>query len=236
MKSGKIPRILIPTLGGVSAIILAVVILGVSASPTVGDDHHWGSIFHDHFGHKDIPPGQIETMNGGAWFWMRSPEQEKVVVMSLFNRYCIRCHGVDGRGVWDIPGIPDFTNVRWQSYRTDAQIARIIIEGRGAVMPQFRGALSLEEAWGIAHYLRTFVPGAEISKPDLGTSASPGASRTIPSATPMSPANVSPSVAPTSPANVSPSATPTSPSNVAPTPRPVIPPPSPRGAAVPSNR
>ena len=213
MISGKMPRISIPPLGGVVAVIMALMILGVAASPTVGDDHHWRSIFHDHFGHKDIPPGQIETMNGGAWYWMRSPEQEKVVVMSLFNRYCIRCHGVDGRGVWDIPGIPDFTNVRWQLCRTDAQIARIIIEGRGAVMPQFRGALSLEEAWGIARYLRTFVPGTEVSKPNLGTSAKPGA------------------------ASASPSTTPTPPANVPPTPRSVIPPPSPvRGAASPFTR
>jgi len=212
-------------LGGGAVVILAIVILGISASPTVGDDHHlWRWFSHDHFGHKDIPPGQIETMNGGAWMWMRSPEQEKVVVMSLFNRYCIRCHGVDGRGVWDIPGIPDFTNVRWQSCRTDAQIARIIIEGRGAVMPQFRGALSLEEAWGIAHYLRTFVPGAEISKPDLRAPASPAAAGASPSATPPSPANVSPTTTPGSPANVEPN------------PRPVIPPPSPRGTASPSTR
>ena len=105
---------------------------------------------------------------GGSWFWMRSPEQEKVVVASLFNRYCIRCHGVDGRGVWDIPGVPDFTNTRWQASRTDNQIVRIIIEGRGAVMPPFRGTLTLEEACAMARYLRTFVPGTEIARPDFG--------------------------------------------------------------------
>src|SRR5262249_25943860 len=33
----------------------------------------------------------------GAWYWMRSPEQEQRVIASLYNRYCIRCHGVDGR-------------------------------------------------------------------------------------------------------------------------------------------
>jgi hypothetical protein len=104
---------------------------------------------------------------GGSWFWMRSPEQEKVVVAGLYNRYCIRCHGVDGRGVWDIPGVPDFTNTRWQASRTDNQIVRIIIEGRGAVMPPFRGTLTLEEACGMARYLRTFVPGTEIARPDL---------------------------------------------------------------------
>ena len=106
---------------------------------------------------------------GGSWHWMRSPDEEKRVVMGLYNRYCIRCHGVDGRGIWDIPGVPDFTNTRWQASRPDDHIVRIIIEGRGAVMPQFRGTLSLEEAWAMARHLRTFVPGTEVLKPDLGT-------------------------------------------------------------------
>ncbi len=151
----------------VVAVIPAMVILAATASPTAGGDHPWGGFFHKHFGHPEVHPGQIETMNGGAWYWMRSPEQEKMVVMNLYNRYCIRCHGVDGRGVWDIPGVPDFTDVRWQNYRSDAEIVRIIIEGRGAVMPAFRGTLALDEAWGLAHYLRSFVPGTEISRPVL---------------------------------------------------------------------
>jgi mono/diheme cytochrome c family protein len=168
---------------GPAAIIPAVVFLGLAVTTTMGGDHPWGWFFRKHAHHQgEIPPGQIATMNGGYWLWMHSPEQEKVVVMSLFNRYCIRCHGVDGRGVWDIPGIPDFTDVRWQSCRTDDQIVRIIIEGRGAVMPQFRGTLSLDEAWGLARYLRTFVPGTEVSKPDLGSgggrAATPPASTT----------------------------------------------------------
>ena len=105
---------------------------------------------------------------GGSWFWVRSPEQERAAIASRYNRYCIRCHGVDGRGVWDIPGVPDFTNLRWQMSRSNDQIARIIIEGRGAVMPTFRGTLTLEEAWAMARYLRTLVPGTESSRPDVG--------------------------------------------------------------------
>jgi mono/diheme cytochrome c family protein len=104
---------------------------------------------------------------GGAWYWLRSPEQEKRVVISLFNRYCIRCHGVDGRGVWDIPDVPNFTNPRWQESHTDGQLARSILEGRGSVMPPWRGVLSLEEAWALARYVRTFVPGTEVSRPDF---------------------------------------------------------------------
>ena len=57
---------------------------------------------------------------GATWYWMRSPDEEKRVVIGLYNRYCIRCHGVDGRGIWDIPDVPDFTNARWQASRSDA--------------------------------------------------------------------------------------------------------------------
>jgi hypothetical protein len=110
-------------------------------------------------------PPNLEV--GGAWYWLRSPEEEKRVVIGLFNRYCIRCHGVDGRGVWDIPDVPNFTNPRWQATRTDGQLARAILEGRGSVMPPWRGAISLEEAWAIARYVRTLGSGTEASRPDL---------------------------------------------------------------------
>lgn len=92
----------------------------------------------------------------GDWHWVRSPEQERRVVVAMYNRYCVRCHGVDGKGVWDIPDVPDFTNQRWQQCRSDEQIVRLTIEGRGACMPAFRGTLSIEETWAMARYLRTF--------------------------------------------------------------------------------
>lgn len=112
--------------------------------------------------------GDIELSGepGGIWYWMRSPEEEKRVIMGLYNRFCIRCHGVDGRGIWDIPNVPNFTNARWQATRSDGQLARAIMEGRGACMPPFRGTLTLEEGWAMARYLRTFVPGTEVSPPD----------------------------------------------------------------------
>jgi mono/diheme cytochrome c family protein len=94
--------------------------------------------------------------------------------MNLYSRYCLRCHAVDGRGAWDIPDVPDFTNAVWQGSRTDDQLVRLTLEGRGAVMPAFRGTLTLEEAWGMARYLRTFVPGSEVVRPDK-TPAQPSA-------------------------------------------------------------
>src|SRR5262249_45141514 len=112
---------------------------------------------------------------GGTWYWLHSPEEEKRVVASLYNRYCIRCHGVDGRGVWDIPDVPDFTNAHWMATRSDGQLARAILEGRGAVMPPVRGAMSLEESWAMARYLRTFIPGTEVSRPDTAPPSKPAA-------------------------------------------------------------
>ena len=61
-----------PLLGMLFATVLTILFLAVTGSRTQGDDHPWGSIFHQHFGHEHVPPGQIETLNGGAWYWMRS--------------------------------------------------------------------------------------------------------------------------------------------------------------------
>ena len=158
-------------------IFFLLVLLGVTAmTPAVVADWPW----HKHPKHSPCgKPGctapQCQGWAGG-WYWMRSPDQERRVVMSLYNRYCIRCHGIDGRGVWDIPDVPDFTDSRWQTSRPDKQIVNIVMEGRGACMPAFRGTLNLEEAWAMARYLRTFVPGTEAARPEVGRSpaARPG--------------------------------------------------------------
>jgi mono/diheme cytochrome c family protein len=168
----KTDRALLQIMARAALMLLAVVVVVGVLSPS--RDARAGSLFH--WGRKNgcgttgccEPAGPPTDDIGGTWYWLRSPDEEKRVAMGLFNRYCIRCHGQDGRGVWDIPGVPDFTNVRWQASRSDGQIARIILEGRGAVMPPFRGALSLEESWAMARYLRTLAPGTEVSRPDMG--------------------------------------------------------------------
>jgi mono/diheme cytochrome c family protein len=173
----------------VAACGLCTMLLAATAGLTIGaSELRAGSLFAGLFGkHSDChdcghgcvsgvcPPANGGEELGGTWFWLHSPDEEKRITMALFNRYCIRCHGIDGRGVWDIPGIPNFADPVWQGSRSDAQIVRMIIEGRGAVMPQFRGTLSLEEAWAMARYLRTFVPGAEASRPETLPPGKPAA-------------------------------------------------------------
>ena len=117
-------------------------------------------------GHVTAMPAPAADV-GGTWYWMRSPDQEHRIIASHYNRYCIRCHGADGRGVWDIPDVPDLSSAKWQATRSDDHLVRGILEGRGACMPAFRGTLTLEESWAMARYLRTFVPGAEASRPAI---------------------------------------------------------------------
>jgi hypothetical protein len=127
----------------------------------------------DGYGGCGEEPPSLEV--GGTWYWLRSPEEERRVAVGLFSRYCIRCHATDGRGTWDIPDVPNFTNPRWQAVHTDGQLARSILEGRGSVMPAWRGPISLEEAWALARYIRTLVPGTEPSRPDFSAPEKPAA-------------------------------------------------------------
>jgi mono/diheme cytochrome c family protein len=163
--NGSLRRLVLAA-GGLSSVLLAGVVLvtGAARDSKAGPLFGWACRHHGCATANEGEPAPLEV--GGTWYWLRSPDEEKRVVSSLFNRYCIRCHGVDGRGVWDMPDIPDFTDTRWQASRSDGHIATIILEGRGAVMPPFRGTLSLEEAWAMARYLRTFVPGTEEPRPE----------------------------------------------------------------------
>src|SRR5262245_57244197 len=96
-------------LGGALALLfVAGVAVALSAGPARAGCFGWGhpsACAGAGCGHDDSHVGEL----GGSWYWMRSPDEEKRVVAGLYNRYCIRCHGVDGRGVCDIPDVPNFT-------------------------------------------------------------------------------------------------------------------------------
>jgi hypothetical protein len=164
MRSSRRPSRFFSTTAAATLALAGLAIVGAILARPAHAGFPWFKKGH----HAASCPPPVPGVGEGEWYWMRSPEQEQQVVMVLYARYCIRCHGVDGRGVWDIPGVPDFTSLRWQASRPDPALVRSIIEGRGAVMPPFRGTLTLEEAWAMARHLRTFVPGREVPRPDLG--------------------------------------------------------------------
>jgi mono/diheme cytochrome c family protein len=79
----------------------------------------------------------------------------------LYRQYCLSCHGSDGRGQEikaGMPTIPDFSGRAWQEAASNAQLAVSILDGKGTLMPAFRGRLSDSDALDLTAYIRAFGP------------------------------------------------------------------------------
>jgi mono/diheme cytochrome c family protein len=79
----------------------------------------------------------------------------------IFQRFCKSCHGSDGRGTTlrdQTPSIPDFTSQVWQQRRSPPVLTTAILEGKGTVMPAFRGKLNEAQIRQLVTYLRAFGP------------------------------------------------------------------------------
>jgi mono/diheme cytochrome c family protein len=86
----------------------------------------------------------------------------------LFQRFCAKCHGSDGRGAImrdSLPRIPDFSNPRWQTAHSDAQLVVSVLDGKGTEMPAFRGKLAREQARAVVAAVRRFSSAG--SRPDV---------------------------------------------------------------------
>ena len=77
--------------------------------------------------------------------------------------FCVTCHGKDGKGFGDIPGLVgklprNFTDKVWQAARTDGELIWILKNGSpGTDMASFIPLiLTEEEAWHVLLYVRSF--------------------------------------------------------------------------------
>jgi mono/diheme cytochrome c family protein len=95
----------------------------------------------------------------------------------LFERYCIRCHGQDGRGGparSTTPVIPDFTDPAFHQSHTNIQMSLSILEGKDRQMPANAGVITEEQAAQLVAYIRATFGPAQPSP-----SATPGATSDI---------------------------------------------------------
>jgi mono/diheme cytochrome c family protein len=60
--------------------------------------------------------------------------------------------------------IPDFTNRSWQEGVGAPQLVASILDGKGTLMPAFRGRIGDEQGQDLAAYVRAFGP-VEIAQP-----------------------------------------------------------------------
>ena len=92
-----------------------------------------------------------------------SPEQAAKlrVAGEFFSANCLACHGADGKGSAirsAMPAIPDFTRPEWQTSRNNPQLSVSVLEGKGTLMPPWRGRVSPELAQDLVAYVRKFGP------------------------------------------------------------------------------
>ena len=84
---------------------------------------------------------------------------------ALYQRYCARCHGSEGRGDFKrlkMSGIPDFTDALWQNGKTDSQLEVSISEGKGKLMPAFADRLNDKEVQSLVSHVRGFSSSGSI--------------------------------------------------------------------------
>jgi mono/diheme cytochrome c family protein len=82
----------------------------------------------------------------------------------LYRAICIACHDSDGRGSIvrkAMPVIPDFTDPKWQSSRTDAELQHTMLEGKGQLMLPMKDkfALARTDVKEMVAFVRGFQPG-----------------------------------------------------------------------------
>jgi hypothetical protein len=57
-----------------------------------------------------------------------------------------------------MPDLPNFTQRAWQESRQNAQLTVSILDGKGTLMPSFRGRVSEDHVPDLVAYVRAFGP------------------------------------------------------------------------------
>lgn len=90
---------------------------------------------------------------------------------TLFLQHCARCHGTDGRGVPEVPGVRDLTDARVMEQLRNDQLKMVIRMGKPPRMPAFGNEFTDAALEVLVAYVRSL-------------SAQPDAERELAPATP----------------------------------------------------
>lgn len=111
-----------------------------------------------------VPADKIEEVKTWQNPFPSTPEHiEKGKKIFHGKAFCVTCHGKDGKGLGNIPGLRgklprNFTDKAWQATRTDGELFWILKNGSpGTDMASFVPlVLTEEEAWLVLLYVRSF--------------------------------------------------------------------------------
>lgn len=119
-----------------------------------------------------VPPDQIQEAASWTNPFSYTPENiEKGKNVFHGKAFCVTCHGPEGKGLGDIPGLRgklprNFTDRAWQASRSDGELFWILKNGSpGTDMASFIPlVLTEEEAWYVILYVRSFGNGTKPGK------------------------------------------------------------------------
>ena len=111
-----------------------------------------------------VPVDQIEEAKTWQNPFPNTPENIEIGKKIFHGKaFCVTCHGKDGTGLGNIPGLRgklprNFTDKSWQATRTDGELFWILKNGSpGTDMASFVPlVLTEEEAWHVLLYVRAF--------------------------------------------------------------------------------
>src|SRR5207344_3445879 len=87
----------------------------------------------------------------------------------MFRAECLKCHDADGSGesVRDVmPRLPDFRDPRFQDSKTDDELARSILEGKGKSMRPMREKVGSSDVGDLVLLIRGFRGGRQVISDD----------------------------------------------------------------------
>jgi mono/diheme cytochrome c family protein len=95
------------------------------------------------------------------------PDASQMPAVQVYRAYCLACHDGDGGGRTvraAMPEIPDFANSNWSKTRSDADLKKSILDGKGKFMLPMKDKLSAADADKIVAYVRGFRAGKQVAK------------------------------------------------------------------------
>jgi mono/diheme cytochrome c family protein len=111
-----------------------------------------------------VPADQVEQAK--TWVNPFAPTAENIAKgKAIFHGkgFCVTCHGKEGTGLGNIPGLVgklprNFTDKSWQAARADGELLWILKNGsKGTAMAPFVPRVFSEtEAWHVILYVRSF--------------------------------------------------------------------------------
>jgi mono/diheme cytochrome c family protein len=112
-------------------------------------------------GDSQAPPAPARNSPSAAPF---EPAPSRTVALAVYRRACLNCHDNDGKGEIGrdlYPKVPDFSDPAWHDSRTDADLIRSVLNGKGK-MPAMRTRVWDATAEQMVAFVRLFRGGNQV--------------------------------------------------------------------------